>query len=194
MGKISLSTSPDIALAPSIEMPAWLQEIEQENLGKAMPGDEEKILFAIMLAIENVRRGTGGPFGAAIFELGTHRLIATGINLVAGTGQSWAHAEMTAFANAQNRLGRADLKGYLLAASCEPCAMCFGATPWSGVEMLIYGARGEAAQNIGFDEGDKVADWQQSLENRNIKVIGPLPGDRADEPFRLYRELGGVIY
>ncbi len=172
-------------LAPAIVMPPWLQKIEQENLGKAMD-DKEKLLFAIMLASENVRQGHGGPFGAAVFELDTDRLVAVGVNSVVPAGQSWAHAEMIALTNAQNKLGNLCLKGCVLVASCEPCAMCFGATPWSGVEMLIYGAPGEMARELGFDEGDKVKDWHKSLEARNIKVIGPMLIPEVKEPFELY--------
>lgn len=160
-------------------MPEWLREIEAENLGRVFAGDEEKLRFAIRLAEENVRRGTGGPFGAAIFSLADERLIAVGVNRVVPAKQSWAHAEMTAYAHAQNRLGSHDLKGCAIASSCEPCAMCTGATSWSGV---------------GFDEGDKPADWRGALEKRGVRVVGPLLKDAAGTPFRLYREKGGEIY
>ena len=65
-------------LAEALAMPEWLREIEAENLGRVFAGDEEKLRFAIRLAEENVRRGTGGPFGAAIFSLADERLIAVG--------------------------------------------------------------------------------------------------------------------
>lgn len=181
-------------LAKALAMPEWLREIEAENLGRVFAGDEEKLRFAIRLAEENVRRGTGGPFGAAIFSLADERLIAVGVNRVVPAKQSWAHAEMTAYAHAQNRLGSHDLKGCAIASSCEPCAMCTGATPWSGVEKLIYGASGDAARGVGFDEGDKPADWRGALEKRGVRVVGPLLEDAAGTPFRLYREKGGEIY
>ena len=60
---------------------------------------------------------------------------------------------MTAFADAQNRLNRLALHGCMLVTSCEQCAMCSGATPWSGVEKMIYGATREMAEKVGFDEG-----------------------------------------
>jgi tRNA(Arg) A34 adenosine deaminase TadA len=34
------------------------------------PTDEERMRLAIDLSRENVERGTGGPFGAAVFEAG----------------------------------------------------------------------------------------------------------------------------
>ena len=74
------------------------------------------------------------------------------------------------------------------------CRMCFGGTLWSKVTSLVYGAPGEFARQAGFDEGDKVPDWQRALENRGIKVRGPLEEEAAREPFELYRSLGGMIY
>lgn len=189
-----MNTLPDNILTPAILLPEWLKKIEQAYLGKQMPGDETKMLFAIELARENVKHQTGGPFGAAIFNIRTDELVAVGVNSVVPANQSWAHAEMTAFSHAQARLGTYDLKGYLLATSCEPCAMCFGATPWSGVEKLIYGAEGDAARKVGFDEGDKVTDWQNALEKRGICVVGPLLKEKANEPFELYRSMSGIVY
>ena len=51
-------------------------------------------------------------------------------------------------------LGRPDQPARELVASTEPCAQCFGATPWSGVRRLVCGARGsEDARAIGFERG-----------------------------------------
>lgn len=101
---------------------------------------------------------------------------------------------MTAFARAQNKLDKVALKGCVLASSCEPCAMCSGATLWSGVEKLIYGAPRKAAEEIGFDEGYKGVLWRPAIEHRGIQVIGPLLGKEAFTPFELYRRKNGKIY
>ena len=184
----------ELVLVEGIAMPGWLAEMEAENAGRAMPGDEAKMRFVVEIAVENVRRGTGGPFAAGIFEIASDRLIALGVNTVVPSGQSWAHAEMTAFAHAQNKLARGSLTGYMLVTSCEPCAMCSGATPWSGVEKMIYGASREAAEAIGFDEGYKGEHWREEFAKRGIRVTGPLLGDDALEPFILYQRGGGKIY
>jgi len=168
--------------------------VEAENVGRVIVGDEAKIRFVVELAEQNVRHETGGPFAAAIFESGTDRLIAVGVNVVVPAKQSWAHAEMTAFARAQNKLNNASLKGCVLASSCEPCAMCSGATLWSGVEKLIYGAPRKAAEEIGFDEGYKGRFWRSETIHRGIQVIGPLLGKEAFSPFDLYRQKNGKIY
>lgn len=181
-------------LVKTIPMPPWLEKLEAENVGRVIAGDEAKIRFVVELAEQNVRHETGGPFAAAIFESGTDRLIAVGVNVVVPAKQSWAHAEMTAFAHAQNKLNNASLKGCVLASSCEPCAMCSGATLWSGVEKLIYGAPRKAAEEIGFDEGYKGRFWRSETKHRGIQVIGPLLGKEAFKPFELYRQKNGKIY
>ena len=45
-----------------------IDEVEAANAGRAMVGDEAKMRFVVEIAAENVRRGTGGPFAAGIFE------------------------------------------------------------------------------------------------------------------------------
>lgn len=171
---------PREPLVRAVEMPDWLREIEAEHLGKVFGSDEERLRFAIRLAEENVRRGTGGPFGAAIFGAEDGRLVAVGVNRVVPANQSWAHAEMTAFARAQNRLKNYSLNDCVLASS--------------GVRKLIYGASGDAARATGFDEGDKTPDWRGSLEKRGVRVVGPMLEKDAETPFRLYRETSGTIY
>ena len=178
----------------SILMPPWLEKLESENAGRVIPGDEAQIRFVVELAEQNVLHETGGPFAAAIFECGTDRLVAVGVNVVVPSKQSWAHAEMTAFAHAQNKLDKVSLEGCVLASSCEPCAMCNGATLWSGVEKLIYGAPRKAAEEIGFDEGYKGLFWRPALKHRGIQVVGPLLGKEAFKPFELYQQKNGKIY
>ena len=120
--------------------------------------------LAVSLARENVRRGTGGPFGAAVFEARTGRLVAAGVSLVVPARWSGAHAEIVALALAQRALGTHDLGGpgmapHELVTSVEPCAMCLGAVAWSGVRRLVCGAREAEARAIGFDEGPKPGRW-----------------------------------
>ena len=54
-------------------------------------------------------------------------------------------------------------------------------------EQMLYGAPGDFAREIGFDEGDKVSDWHSALEKRGIKVTGPMLPDEAKVPFTLRR-------
>jgi len=180
----------------SIELPAWLP-VWLEQRGDDLATDEARMSFVIELARQNVRAGTGGPFAAAVFEPENHRLIAMGVNLVTASGLSLAHAEMVALSLAQQHFGDWDLARHgelMLVTSCEPCAMCFGAVPWSGVRSMVCGARKEDAEAAGFDEGHKPDDWASSLRERGIEVSEGVLREEATEVFDFYRAQGGVIY
>jgi tRNA(Arg) A34 adenosine deaminase TadA len=109
------------------------------------------------------------------------------------------HAEMVAIMIAQQVMGSYDLAAEGLppcemVVSTEPCAMCLGAIPWSGIRRLVCAARDEDARSIGFDEGAKVPDWAASLEERNITVLRDVCRPEAGEVLRAYLESGGIIY
>lgn len=160
---------------------------------------EERVELAIGLSRRNIELGTGGPFGAAIFDLETNKLVAPGVNIVVPSMWSGGHAEMVAFAVAQqvrqtHDLGSNGLPKHELVASTEPCSMCFGAIPWSGTRRLVYGASVHDAQAIGFDEGPKPADWIKSLEVRGIEVVPEVHREHAADVLRSYVEGGGQVY
>ena len=155
-----------------------------------------RMRFAAALAMENIVRGTGGPFGAAVFD-DDQRLIAPGVNLVTEIGISAAHAEMVALGLAQKRLGCFDLSqcGRMeLVASVEPCAMCLGAVPWSGVTRLVCGAVATDAEAIGFDEGCKPERWGEALAGRGIEVRTAVEAQACKAVLNAYRRSGGLIY
>jgi tRNA(Arg) A34 adenosine deaminase TadA len=91
-------------------------------------------------------------------------------------------------------LGAENMPPYELVSSTEPCAMCLGAIPWSGVRRLVCGARGQDACEIGFDEGVKVPDWADTLESRGITVLRDVLRKEAREVLIKYKESGGLIY
>lgn len=159
----------------------------------------DKMEFVLGAARQNILRKTGGPFAAAVFEQESGRLVSLGVNLVTREGLSILHAEMVAIALAQQKLGvydlgSAELPGHELVTSTEPCAMCFGALPWSGIKRLITGARDADARGIGFDEGPKLARWQSALEERGIEVVTEVKQAEAAKVLRDYAARGGHIY
>ena len=182
----------------ALRLPVWVEESLVEE-GRTYPAAEDRMRLVVGLARENVRRGTGGPFGAGIFERETGRLLAPGVNLVVGSSCSVFHAEMVAIMIAQKSLGNFDLgdaraPAYELVTSTEPCAMCLGATPWSGVRGLVCGARDEDASAVGFDEGSKPLEWVSALEERGITVARNVLREEAAGVLREYAATGGEIY
>ena len=185
---------------PNLELslPDWLQEYV-ESSGRVHPNVEDRMRFVVGLSRMNMRQETGGPFGAAVFDRGTGELLAPGVNLVTSANCSVAHAEVVALAVAQQALGSFDLGGpgrphYELVASTEPCAMCLGATPWSGVRSLVTGARGEDAEEIGFDEGLKPTGWEKTFAENGISVTRDVLREEAAAVLREYAGGGGEIY
>jgi tRNA(Arg) A34 adenosine deaminase TadA len=155
--------------------------------------------FAILLAKKNIEHQTGGPFGAAIFDMDTQQLIAVGVNVVVPSHCSNNHAEMVAITLAQQTLKSYTLNADSLpkcelVSSCEPCAMCFGAIPWSGIRHLSYGATAADAEAIGFDEGPKHPGWTHELEKRGISIDAERNRDAAVELFKTYQQQNGTIY
>ena len=84
-----------------IDLPAWVGETAVP--GRACRDDQAAMALVIRLAEENVARGDGGPFGAAVFEIGSGVLVAAGVNRVIEASNSVLHAEMVALMFAQQR-------------------------------------------------------------------------------------------
>lgn len=181
----------------SFRLPLWVGELVGDP-AVARPMQEERMRLAIRLAAENVSRGMGGPFGAAVFDMEHHTLIAPGVNMVVPTSSSVLHAEIVALMLAQQVLGHFDLsatgRGCELVTSTEPCAMCLGAVTWSGVKRLICGARDADARQIGFDEGAKPRDWVRELTQRGIEVVRDVCREEAVAVLHAYIERGGKVY
>ncbi len=183
--------------AVTVGLPAWVKDFVSASA--VYSTDEARMRLAIALSHKNVIQGTGGPFGAAVFEEDTGRLVSVGVNSVERMSNSVLHAEVMALMLAQATVGSFTLHGpgmhpHILATSCEPCAMCLGALLWSGVRRIVCGARRDAALAIGFDEGPVFAESYQYLEARGISIVRGLLADEAEAVLRLYQERGGTVY
>jgi len=180
----------------SFELPAWVEPF-LTDWQQPLSSTEKRMQLAIALSRNSVQEETGGPFGAVVVNSKTAELVSVGINLVTTAGLSIAHAEMVALSLAQLSVGQWNLShaGPLqLVTSCEPCAMCFGALPWSGIKSLVCGARKEDAEAAGFDEGDKPEQWVKSLKQRGIEVQRGVLRSEAASVLAYYSDNGGSIY
>ncbi|MFZ4863072.1 nucleoside deaminase [Sphingobacterium sp. Mn56C] len=79
------------------------------------------------------------PIGALIVSQG--KIIGKGYNLTERLNDVTAHAEMQAFTAAANYLGGKYLKDCTLYVTVEPCVMCAGASYWTQISRIVYGAK-----------------------------------------------------
>jgi guanine deaminase len=136
---------------------------------------------AIELAMENVRSGHGGPFGAVVVKDG--EIIAEGVNAVTTTNDPTAHAEVTAIRNACRKLGNFELRGCEIYTSCEPCPMCLGAIYWARPERVYFGCTAGDAAEAGFDDSLIYEEIARPKEQRRI----PMRAMMREESLRVFR-------
>ena len=189
-GGVSL---PEIRIA----YPAWV--VRHVDWNARYTTDDDRMGLAVALSRWNVLEESGGPFGAAVFERQSGRLVSVGVNLVVPLANSALHGEMVAFMMAQARLGSYTLAGegmpeHELATSCEPCAMCLGATLWSGVRRVLCGATRDDALLLQFEEGPVFASSWAYLKRKGLEIHRGVLREEAVEVFELYRAQGGAIY
>jgi tRNA(Arg) A34 adenosine deaminase TadA len=177
--------------------PVWIFTVV--DFDRVYGSQEERMALAIALSRANIEHEWGGPFGAAVFATDTGRLVSVGVNSVTRMANSLWHAEIMALAMAHTRLnsytlGAAELPAHELVTSCEPCAMCLGATLWSGVRSLVCGATREDAESLGFDEGPVTEASYAHLAARGIAVTRAVQRQAARAVFAEYRARGGIVY
>ena len=180
-----------------VELPSWIGDVA--HYGRAYRSPEERMRLAIDLARNNVVRTGGGPFGAAVFEEASGRLVGVGVNLVVPLNNSVLHAEIVAFMDAEARaqsytLAAEGMPAHEIVTSCEPCAMCLGATLWAGVTRIVYGATRDDAAQLRFDEGPVFPQSYEYLEARGITIVPEVLRAEACAVFKLYRDRQGPIY
>lgn len=188
-----------------VAFPNWLQArvMAEEDWFERSWADDSRMQLAVDLSRWNVEQGSGGPFGAAIFESSSGRLIAVGVNRVTPGQDPTAHAEVMAIRMACQALSQFNLnqtastENYVLYSSAEPCCMCVGAVLWSGIKQVYFAADRTVVESTGFDEGPETP--PKELSQRGVQLTY-LPGvdDRfakaAAEVLRNYHQSGGLIY
>lgn len=179
---------PDWAVATLNQLPSHL------------PTLEARMAAVIDFSRRNFREGTGGPFAAGVFERDSGRLVVIGVNRVVPSNCSSAHAEIMALSLAQRILATFDLGGpglpaHQLVVNWRPCAMCYGAVPWSGVRSLVVAGDGPELEEItGFDEGPVHPDWRRELERRGIEVTTDVLRDEAIAVWREFAAGEQLVY
>ena len=103
------------------------------------------------------------PVGAVIVF--KEQIIARAHNLTERLNDVTAHAEMQAFTSASDFLGGKYLKDCVLYVTLEPCQMCAGASYWTQIGKIVYGA---SEPKLGFSV------LQTKLHPKTIVVSGVL--------------------
>jgi tRNA(adenine34) deaminase len=81
------------------------------------------------------------PIGAVI--VCQNKIIARAHNYIEHLNDVTAHAEMQAFTSAANSIGGKYLPECTLYVTIEPCVMCAGASYWTQISKIVYGAKDE---------------------------------------------------
>ena len=88
------------------------------------------------------------PVGAVIVV--NQRIIARTHNLTERLNDVTAHAEMQAFTAASDFLGGKYLKECTLYVTLEPCQMCAGASYWTQIGRIVYGAKDQQRGFVNY--------------------------------------------
>lgn len=187
-----------LATGWSAALPAWVLPFVGEWTDP-LSTSAERMRLVHALADRNHVEGNGGPFAAIVVDSATGELVSVGVNVVLSSGLSGSHAEVTAVNLAQVAVGSWDLAtarpGLELVVNWRPCAMCFGAVLWSGVQKLVVAGDGPELEELtGFDEGPVVADWAEQLAARGIAVEQDVEREGALRTYREYGRSRAVVY
>lgn len=120
------------------------------------------------------------PVGAVVVSNG--RIIGRGHNRTEKLNDVTAHAEMLAFTAAANHLGGKYLQGCTLYVTMEPCIMCAGASYWTQVSRIVFGA---------YDPQRGFTRINQKITHPRTEIVGGIReqacGEMVREFFRAKR-------
>lgn len=102
------------------------------------PFNDEYFMKRALQEAQNAYQKGEVPVGAVIVF--KDKIIARAHNLVETLNDVTAHAEMQAFTAASDFLGGKYLQQCILYVTLEPCPMCAGASYWSQIGKIVYGA------------------------------------------------------
>ncbi len=183
----------------NLELPEWIDTFLAEY-PVVISSMENQMRFVLDLTERNIREKTGGPFGAAVFEQESGKLVSVGVNVVVEQNCSAAHAEMMALMLAQKKIGHYDLGdvgsvAHRLVTSGKMCAMCLGNVCWSGIKEVVSSAEPEDVERItGFDEGPIPPDYNDQLRLRGINLVPELLREQGKKVLQLYIDQNGKVY
>jgi len=118
------------------------------------------------------------PIGAVIVH--NFQIIARAHNLTETLNDVTAHAEMQAFTAAADFLGGKYLKDCTLYVTLEPCVMCSGASYWTQLSKIVYGAKDERSRSNRVNK--------KSLLHPKTEWVGGVREDDCKDLLKLFFE------
>jgi tRNA(adenine34) deaminase len=100
--------------------------------------EDEHFMNLALLEAQKAYDAEEIPIGALVVCKG--RIVGRGFNLTEQLNDVTAHAEMQAFTAAAQTLGGKYLRDCTLYVTIEPCVMCAGASYWTQIGRIVYGA------------------------------------------------------
>ena len=156
------------------------EDNEYENLEECVNAVYE---MASKYAIEGVKDGIGGPFGAGIIykkENGKYVILVIERNTVVLSKDPTAHAEVNAIRSACKLLNTKSLENCILVTTAKSCPMCLSAACWANIQTIYYSQSYDSAEESGFRD-EKIAEYIKG-NNEIIEEI-PLSNPCCEMPF-----------
>lgn len=153
---------------------------EYENLEECI---NEVYELASKYAIDGVKKGIGGPFGAGIIyekDNGRYVILVIERNSVLKSKDPTAHAEVNAIRSACRALNTKSLENCILVTTAKSCPMCLSAACWANIKTIYYSQSYNSAVNSGFRD-EQIQDYIKG-ENQIIEEK-MLNNPCCEEPF-----------
>jgi len=115
------------------------------------------------------------PVGAII--VCDNQVIARAHNLTETLTDVTAHAEMQAFTSAADFIGSKYLPGCTLYVTLEPCVMCAGASYWTQIGRIVFGA---------YDEKRGYSKISKSIIHPGTKIKGGVMEKECGELLKTF--------
>ncbi|MCG3203377.1 MAG: Guanine deaminase [Elusimicrobia bacterium] len=116
-------------------------------------------------ALQGLRKGWGGPFGAVVVY--KEKILATACNTVLKHQDPTCHAEINALRQAARKRLSFSLEGCVVYSTTEPCPMCFSALHWARINRVVYSTVIKDVHKLGFNE--------LTISNQKMKQWGKSP-------------------
>lgn len=159
-----------------------------------MPGptaaDLSRLRAAFALALR-AREVGNLPFGCVVADSSGDVVIEQANKALVPVRDPTAHAETLAARLAARLFEPADLAGFTLYSSAEPCAMCAGAIYWSGIGRVVFGlSERDLLALTGSHPANPTMDMPcrevLATGQRDLEVLGPELIDEAQRVFEGY--------